>query len=75
MWSIIKRLIYVNYSAKQISPGKKKTESHVFKYVVIDRHLTHWLPGFFEHFIGLQKLVIEFDHKDNNDDDNCNNSD
>ena len=22
--------------------------------------LTHWLPGFFEHFIGLQKLVIEF---------------
>lgn len=21
---------------------------------------THWLPGFFEHFIGLQKLVIEF---------------
>lgn len=37
--------------------------------------LTHWLPGFFEHFSGLQKLVIEFDHKDNNDDDNCNNSD
>ena len=22
--------------------------------------LTHWLPGFFEHFIGLQQLVIEF---------------
>lgn len=37
-----------------------KTESHVFKYVVIDRRLTHWLPGFFEHFIGLQQLVIEF---------------
>ena len=56
-------------------PGRRKQKVMSLNMSLSTGTLTHWLPGFFEHFIGLQKLVIEFDHKDNNDDDNCNNSD
>lgn len=56
-------------------PGRRKQKVMSLNMSLSTGTLTHWLPGFFEHFIGLQKLVIEFDQKDNNDDDNCNNSD
>ena len=56
-------------------PGRRKQKVMSLNMSLSTGTLTHWLPGFFEHFIGLQKLVIEFVHKDNNDDDNCNNSD
>ena len=56
-------------------PGRRKQKVMSLNMSLSTGTLTHWLPGFFEHFIGLQKLVIEFDHKDNNDDDNCNNRD
>ena len=56
-------------------PARRKQKVKSLSMSLSTGALTHWLPGFFEHFIGLQKLVIEFDHKDNNHDDNCNNSD
>lgn len=41
-------------------PGKRKQKVMSLSMSLSTGALTHWLPGFFEHYIGLQQLVIEF---------------
>ena len=42
-------------------PGRRRKQKVMSLNMLLSTGtLTHWLPGFFEHFIGLQELVIEF---------------